>query len=102
MAGRPVWRGPFFQISLLERIRSMRNSTPISNLNENLNIANQIKVTARNNTIIPAMVGALLHVHNGKEYIPLRIQEDMVGHRLWEYVRTTKPFKFRATNAHKK
>jgi len=61
-----------------------------------------IKVTARNNTILPAMVGSLLHVHNGKEYIPLRIQEDMVGSHLWEYVRTTKPFTYRPTNARKK
>jgi ribosomal protein S19 len=61
-----------------------------------------IRVTARNNTIIPMMVGALLHVHNGKEYVPLKIQEDMVGSRLWEYVRTTKPFTYRATNARKK
>lgn len=89
MAGRALWKGPFFQPSLLQAIRASRNGTGRS----------EIKVTCRNNTIIPEFVGAKLHVHNGKEFVPLSIREDMVGHRIWEYVRTTKPFTFRMTNA---
>ena len=84
--GRPVWKGPFFQMSLLNAIKKATGP---------------VKVTARNNTIIPAFVGARLEVHNGKEYIPLVVREEMVGHRIGEFVRTTKPFTYRATNARK-
>lgn len=60
-----------------------------------------VKVTARNNTIIPAFVGARLLVHNGKEFTPLMVREEMVGHKLHEFVLCTKPFTYRATNANK-
>lgn len=60
-----------------------------------------VKVTARNNTIIPAFVGARLLVHNGKEFKPLIIKEEMVGHPLKDFVLTTKPYSYRATNANK-
>lgn len=61
-----------------------------------------IQTRARHNTIIPAMVGARLLVHNGKEFMPLNIREEMVGQKLADFVRCTKPFTYRATNANKK
>lgn len=61
-----------------------------------------VRVTAKNCTILPTMVGALLHVHNGKEYLPLIIKEAMVGHRIGEFVMCTKPRTYRATNANRR
>ena len=61
-----------------------------------------VRVSARNNTIIPTFVGARLLVHNGKEYQPLVVREEMVGHKIGEFVATTKPKTYRATNANKK
>lgn len=85
---RSLWKGPFFQMSLLNAIkRDTRREG--------------VQVTARNNTIIPAFVGSRLLVHNGKEYLPLVVREEMVGHKISEFVMTTKPRTYRATNANK-
>lgn len=85
---RAVWKGPFFQMSLLNAIKNAGGK--------------EVKVTAKNNTILPVMVGARLLVHNGKEYRPLLIREAMVGHQIGEYIMCTKPYSYRATNANKK
>lgn len=85
---RPIWKGPFVQEQLYEAIvrRGERN----------------VRTTSRASMVLPAMVGACVHVHNGRDYMPLTLTEAMVGQRLGHFVRTTKPFTFRATNAHKK
>lgn len=53
--------------------------------------ANQpIKTWARSATITPEMIGKEFLVHNGKEFISVKIREEMVGHRLGEFSPTTK------------
>lgn len=49
-----------------------------------------IKTWSRDATITPEMIGYTLGVHNGKEHVPVRIIEEMVGHRLGEFSPTTK------------
>jgi len=49
-----------------------------------------IKTWARNSTIAPEMVGFTFGVHNGKDFIEVRIKEEMVGHRLGEFSPTKK------------
>jgi small subunit ribosomal protein S19 len=49
-----------------------------------------IKTWARHSTISPEMVGHTFGVHNGKEFIPVQVGEDMVGHKLGEFSATTK------------
>jgi len=49
-----------------------------------------IKTWARNSEISPEMVGFAFAVHNGKDFIEVRIQESMVGHRLGEFALTRK------------
>ncbi len=49
-----------------------------------------IKTWARNSEIAPEMVGFTFGVHNGKDFIPVRITEEMVGHRLGEFSLTKK------------
>ncbi|MEM5872077.1 MAG: 30S ribosomal protein S19 [Candidatus Aenigmatarchaeota archaeon] len=46
--------------------------------------------------ILPEMVGVKIGVHNGKEYIPLEIKPEMIGHRLGEFVLTRKQVKHSA------
>ena len=48
------------------------------------------KTRSRNSTIVPEMVGHTIKVHNGKKFIPVRIQENMVGHKLGEVSQITK------------
>ncbi len=49
-----------------------------------------IKTHARDMVILPYMVGLTIHVHNGKEFIPVEIKPQMIGHYLGEYVITNK------------
>ena len=49
-----------------------------------------IKTWARASSISPEMVGFTFGVHNGKEFIPVQVAEDMVGHKFGEFAATTK------------
>lgn len=49
-----------------------------------------IKTWARSSTITPEMVGFTIGVHNGRDHIPVRIVENMVGHKLGEFSLTRK------------
>ena len=49
-----------------------------------------IKTHCRDMTIIPAMIGLLMQVHNGKEFIPISVTAEMLGHRLGEFALTRK------------
>ncbi|MGQ9468660.1 MAG: 30S ribosomal protein S19 [Nitrososphaerales archaeon] len=53
-------------------------------------LKNPIKTHARDMVILPYMVGLTIHLHNGKEFIPLEIKPQMIGHYLGEYVITNK------------
>ena len=45
-----------------------------------------IKTWSRRSLITPSMVGLNIAVHNGRQHVPIFIQEDMVGHKLGEFV----------------
>ena len=49
-----------------------------------------IETHCRNMIILPEMVGATIKVHQGKEFIPVAIEPDMIGHYLGEFVLTRK------------
>ena len=49
-----------------------------------------VKTYSRRSTIYPDFVGHTFAVHNGKEFIPVYVTEDMVGHKLGEFVPTRK------------
>ena len=91
---RAAWKGPFFKLSLLNQVNALRKSSSLE--------AVSAKTTARSSTILPQMVGVTLEVHNGKNFVPLTIREEMVGKKLGEMVACKKPFTFRQTNAGKK
>ena len=72
---RSIWKGPFVDPSLLkkvEKIKDQSNKPPI-------------KTWSRKSTIIPEFVGYSFLVHNGKKFIPIKIFEEMVGHKLGEF-----------------
>jgi small subunit ribosomal protein S19 len=52
-----------------------------------------IKTHERDMVILPEMVGITIHVHNGKDFIPVEIKPEMIGHYLGEFVITNKPVK---------
>ena len=49
-----------------------------------------IKTHCRDVIILPKMVGLTIKVHNGKEWLPIMIQDEMIGHRLGEFALTRK------------
>ncbi|MFN3622275.1 MAG: 30S ribosomal protein S19 [Nitrososphaerales archaeon] len=65
---------------LLEEVRAARDGK----------LTKPIKTHARDMPILPYMVGLTIHVHNGKEFVPLQIKPEMIGHYLGEFVITNK------------
>jgi small subunit ribosomal protein S19 len=82
---RSLLRGlSYEQRKLLEKIRMVR---------ELGNNGEPIKTHARDMVILPEMVGVTIHVHNGKEFVPVEIKPEMIGHYLGEFAITNKPVK---------
>jgi ribosomal protein S19 len=54
-----------------------------------------IKTNKRNSIIFPTFVGKTVQVHNGKDYTKITIIKEMIGHKLGEFVRTRKAFKYK-------
>ena len=76
--GRSVKKGPYVQPKLLERVQEMNKSDKKTVL----------KTWSRASTIFPDFVGHTFAVHDGRKRVPVYITEDMVGHRLGEFVPT--------------
>lgn len=49
-----------------------------------------IKTHCRDMIILPDMVGLTMHIHTGREFVPVTIEEDMIGHYLGEFAMTRK------------
>ena len=75
---RSLKKGPFADESLLKKERA---------LNEN-GEKTVIKTWSRRSTIFPIMVGHTIAVHDGRKHVPVYVTEDMVGHKLGEFVAT--------------
>tara|TARA_Y100000310_G_C20650568_1_gene799187 strand:+ start:197 stop:577 length:381 start_codon:yes stop_codon:yes gene_type:complete len=65
-----------------EQQKKLLNQVEIDNKN--------IKTHCRNMIIVPAMLGKLIKVHNGKDYLPITITVEMLGHYLGEFAHTRK------------
>jgi len=48
----------------------------------------EIKTQSRSLIIVPKMIGLSINIHNGKEFVPIKINEEMLGHRLGEFAMT--------------
>ena len=72
---RSVKKGPFIDEKLLKKVVRM-NDTGDKRV---------IKTWARRSTITPEMVGHTFAVHNGKQFIPVYVNENMVGHKVGEF-----------------
>ena len=72
---RSVWKGPFVDPSLLKKVEKLKGQTNTS----------PIKTWSRKSTIIPEFVGVSFLIYNGKKFIPIKISEEMVGHKLGEF-----------------
>jgi small subunit ribosomal protein S19 len=77
---RSLKKGPFVDESLMKKVNNVKESGK----------KEVIKTWSRRSTIYPEFIGHTFAVHNGKEFIPVYVTEDMVGHKLGEFALTRK------------
>ena len=77
---RSLKKGPFVDESLMKKVKAVNESGK----------KEVIKTWSRRSTIYPEFIGHTFAVHNGKEFIPVYVTEEMVGHKLGEFAPTRK------------
>jgi small subunit ribosomal protein S19 len=75
---RSVWKGPFVDGYLLAKAEKVSNAPR----------KEAIKTWSRRSTVMPQFVGLTFQVHNGKTFVPVSVNEDMVGMKLGEFAPT--------------
>ena len=76
---RSVWKGPFVELSLLKKAEGAQ---------ERGGGRSPIKTWSRRSTILPQFVGLTFNVYNGRKFVPVSVNEDMVGMKLGEFAPT--------------
>lgn len=75
---RSLKKGPFIDQHLMKKVESAREA----------NDRRPIKTWSRRSVIFPEMVGLTIAVHNGRQHVPVLVNENMVGHKLGEFALT--------------
>ena len=75
---RSLKKGPFIDLHLVKKVEAAVES----------NDRRPIKTWSRRSMVSPDMVGLTIAVHNGRQHVPILINEDMVGHKLGEFAAT--------------
>ena len=76
--GRSLKKGPFVDAYLIDKVEAVRATSD----------KRPIKTWSRRSTILPNFVGLTFSVYNGHKFIPVSVNEDMVGHKLGEFAPT--------------
>ena len=75
---RSITKGPFVDLHLMKKVLDAiesKNKRPI-------------KTWSRRSMVVPEMLGLTMAVHNGRQHVPVLVTENMVGHKLGEFVPT--------------
>ena len=75
---RSLKKGPFIDLHLLKKIEVAVEK----------NDRKPVKTWSRRSIVLPQMVGLSIAVHNGRQHVPVLVNEDMVGHKLGEFAAT--------------
>ena len=75
---RSLKKGPFIDLHLLKKVEVAVEK----------NDRKPVKTWSRRSMILPQMVGLTIAVHNGRQHVPVLVNEDMVGHKLGEFAGT--------------
>jgi small subunit ribosomal protein S19 len=86
---RSLKKGPFIDLHLMKKVEAAVET----------NDRRPIKTWSRRSMVSPDMVGLTIAVHNGRQHVPVLVNEDMVGHKLGEFAATRT---FRGHTADKK
>ena len=72
---RSIRKGPFVDIHLAKKVETAQAA----------NVKKPIKTWSRRSMILPDMIGLTIAVYNGRQHIPVNINENMIGHKLGEF-----------------
>jgi small subunit ribosomal protein S19 len=75
---RSIKKGPFVDLHLLKKAQDAQEASKRT----------PIKTWSRRSTVLPDFVGLTFNVYNGMKFIPVSVNEDMVGHKLGEFAPT--------------
>lgn len=75
---RSIKKGPFIDHHLMEKVNQAVAT----------NSKRPIKTWSRRSMILPEMVGLTIAVHNGRQHVPILINDQMIGHKLGEFAAT--------------
>lgn len=75
---RSLHKGPFVDLHLVKKVETASAN----------NDKRPIKTWSRRSMVLPDMVGLTIAIHNGRQHVPVLINEDMVGHKLGEFAPT--------------
>ncbi|SDT88072.1 SSU ribosomal protein S19P [Pseudomonas pohangensis] len=75
---RSLKKGPFIDLHLMKKVEVAVEK----------NDRKPVKTWSRRSMILPQMVGLTIAVHNGRQHVPVLVNEDMVGHKLGEFAAT--------------
>jgi small subunit ribosomal protein S19 len=78
---RSTWKGVFIHKSLLKNINKLNKA--------------RIRTWSKGSTIVPNLIGVQLEIYNGKEFTELNVTEEMVGHKLGEFIPTRVKFSYK-------
>ena len=84
---RSVKKGPFVDAHLMKKV-----DTALTNKDKR-----PIKTWSRRSSVVPEFIGLTIAVHNGKQHVPVYVNENMVGHKLGEFA-LTRTFKGHAAD----
>lgn len=72
---RSIRKGPFVDIHLAKKVEAAQAA----------NVKKPIKTWSRRSMILPDMIGLTIAVYNGRQHVPVNINENMIGHKLGEF-----------------
>ncbi len=75
---RSLKKGPFVDGHLMKKVEAAQNSRD----------KRPVKTWSRRSMILPEFIGLTIAVHNGRQHVPVYINENMVGHKLGEFALT--------------
>jgi len=81
---RVKWKGPYIEKNLLEKVK---NSKLISK--------NNVKTMSKNSIILPSFIEFTFRVYNGKAFTMVKIIDEIIGHKIGEFVSTRKQFSYK-------
>ena len=75
---RSLYKGPFVDTHLMKKVETAAANSE----------RRPIRTWSRRSMVVPEMVGLTIAIHNGRQHVPVLINEDMVGHKLGEFAIT--------------